>query len=291
MWGDCWCRRHVRIVCVVCVVCGASRVCARCAACTSCMGCAGSAGLAGCTDARVRRGWIRNGVHTRALWVFWIDNQWGGITTRSRFLSHTVAGQNPGTSLIFFPPGKKHTVQIDQWKPWYFDAHFFLCFPTGQFALKMSCLDSKPRAIAPWSPRLVYYRSFLTLQSGGRSQVDCTIIQIELKTSKQIFRCRPGCIEQGILLCQLGWQRKTWNEMDTNGGFLWRQSFHVFFWLVKCWLDMSCFECFMLFLKRQIWNFPFNIKAHEIWRVMVVHRKPPCPGLHFHSISVQHAAS
>ena len=125
---------------------------------------------------------------------------------------------------------------------------FFLCFPNGQFALKMSCLDSKPRAIAPWSPRLVYYRSFLTLQSGGRSQVDCTIIQIELKTSKQIFRCRPGCIEQGILLCQLGWQRKTWNEMDTNGGFLWRQSFHFFLigemltWHVMLWVFHVVFE-------------------------------------------------
>ena len=36
----------------------------------------------------------------------------GGITTRSRFLSHTVAGQNPGTSLNFFPPRKKKTQLI-----------------------------------------------------------------------------------------------------------------------------------------------------------------------------------
>ena len=145
---------------------------------------------------------------------------------------------------------------------------FFWCFPNGQFALKLSCLDSKPRAIAPWSPRLGYCRSFLTLQSGGRSQVDCTIIQIQLKTWKQIFRCRHGCIEQWILLCQLGWLRKTWNEMDANGGFLWRQPFHVFF---DWWnADLTCHA---LSVSCCFWSVKFEIspstsrltKSEEWW--------------------------
>ncbi len=134
-----------------------------------------------------------------------------------------------------------------------------------------------PTVNLPWkNDALMHAKGYRTMKSKAglstiseiaswRSLVDCAItIQIEFKTRKQTFRCRHGCMEKWILLYQPGWMR---NELKRNGCKLYvRVVISGFFGLVKRWLEMSCFECFIVFLQLQMQNYPFNIKAHKIWK-------------------------
>ena len=176
------------------------------------------------------------------------------------------------TSLNFFLPEKKNTAHLDQWKPWYFDAHFFCVSPMVNLLWTCRALIQNQglshHEVQGWVTTDHFWHCKVAGVVMAYSQVDCTIIQIELKTSKQIFRCRHGCIEQWILLCQLGWLRKTWSEMDANGGFLWRQSFHVFF---DWWnADLTCHA---LSVSCCFWSVKFEIspstsrrtKSEEWW--------------------------